>query len=674
MLEPTDVRNARILSILLAGVLLYSVRLAFVRPGGLPLAAGMVVVCGLLIFMAWQPGGGLLRRAQRALVGRWPLVLAVLVLLGLAAALASPAVLEAVLPSLRTGWDRRLRLDFEPIRQLACPLLGLLVAAVMGAGGFRQIAAQAETRLASGTAWINRLGARLERGRLQVGVIVGLAALGVWVVITLLRNQVFGLLPVNDSAFYVYVGWATVRGAIPYHTLYYNHPLLHFWMSIMWALISQATGVNPFTVARLYDLALGLATLVVIYATARDLTRSRLAGWVAALVMVGMEAQFQDMLIGNSPSSKITVALFNVLGAWLTMRRRWFLAGMALAAAASIWLPSGALLALLGVVALIDAGADRLRALGRVTLGALVVLIPQIAALAATGSLLDAYNQVVRSAFFTVGGGSGDGLLPRLSQYGGLITSKWVTDDLLLFALILAGLGLWLGRLREGKTWRYPADSMLPLCCLMMAALLVVDFQGVPDAYMVSSLAAPFAGMAFAALIGGLDRLLPVGADSLRRLALGLCAAFLAIMALSDPADLISGADLGQLEGQVHTLSAQLRPGDKVQTLSANWFNLLANVANSTPYISYGRKYTHDVIPAQGKSIPDMVAEMNAQDPAIVVLEGAYIPRPESDLGRWLDARYVNVAGVSNGYGLSLIYVRQDRPDLQQLVFQLWGK
>lgn len=206
-----------------------------------------------------------------------------------------------------------------------------------------------------------RLGGRVD----PLGPLLALVAVGVFV-----AHGFHGHL-YRDAAVYAYGAQQVVEGVPPYVSILNRAgPLAHLVPAIgVW--FADLVDIDDVIGIRLVMTAVSVVCVWALYLAGRDIFRSRLAGIVAASTLLTFEGFVAHATAG--PREKTTMMLFLVLALWCISRRRWGLAGAAVALSTLAWQPVffvGVVATLVGIAAL--RGRAILRALLAFAIGGIV--------------------------------------------------------------------------------------------------------------------------------------------------------------------------------------------------------------------------------------------------------------------------------------------------------------
>jgi hypothetical protein len=420
----------------------------------------------------------------------------------------------------------------------------------------------------------------------------------------------------RDLAIYSYGGQQVVEGVPPYvGILNRAGPLAHLIPAIGVA-VARAAGFEDLLGIRLLFMLLAVACVCVVYALARNLFASRLAGLVGAAAFLSFYGFIE--FATNGPREKTAMVLFLLITLLAVAKRWWFVAGFSLGLATLVWQPAllvGLTAAITTVIALQP--SERLRAFVRVMVGGLVPALLCIVYFAVAGALkefIDAFLLI--NARYTVPA-------PLLSNFA----RKWTTMQraygfsLWVMVVGLAALAiLTFLALRRGG-WRAPAR--IPVAAVGAASFVALawsfrDFNSWPDAFLLLPLAAIGVGGIAKELI---DRL-PA------RAALSLCitsvVATVAIAATYSTTQRNRG--LERQRASVVAMFEQFPSDVSIQSIGAPEPLVLSGSTNPTRHQTFKRglaEYVDDTWPG---GLPGFAKWVAREQPTIISMDNPRIP------------------------------------------------
>ncbi len=302
----------------------------------------------------------------------------------------------------------------------------------------------------------------------------------------------------RDLGIYMYAGQQVDNGVPPYlGVLNRAGPLAHLLPAVGIA-GARVVGADDLLGARLLFLLMGVGCVLAVYALARDVLTSRLAGLLAAALVLASPAFIRYAAYG--PHEKVPMVLLLTCSLLAMHHRRWLWAGVLLSLATltlqtAFFLGMPALLTAIAVVP--RSSARRVQALVQVLVGGLVpVLLFAIYAVLAgsLGESIEAFALINRR--YTIS-------TPMVEQLSYGVTTLWEGFGPFLLVLLagIVGLVVLAWRARPGAQragGRVPTTgSVLPLTVGAVAGVLWVtlgDYDGWADVLSLLPLAATGAG------------------------------------------------------------------------------------------------------------------------------------------------------------------------------------
>lgn len=308
-----------------------------------------------------------------------------------------------------------------------------------------------------------------------------------------------------DNGLYAYGAQQALAGVPPYESIFNITGPLAYLLPVPGAVFARVVGIEDLTGIRLFLLGLSALVVSTIYLLAHDLFRSRATAVAAAASFLTFYAFLHNATAG--PREKTAMLLFLVLALLGTVRRRWFLAGMAGALATLVWQPAG--LIPVAIVAARAIGApprDRWHDIGAIMLGGAVpvgVIVIYYALEGALRALLDGFLLVNLRYTAT----SSESFFEQFWQTVRVVRRGYYMSAWIIATGLIAMAGVILWRLRAAADWRgLLQDRFLviliafPLC----VAWTAYDFQGPPDLFFVL----PFAALGIGALVYSVERVM----------------------------------------------------------------------------------------------------------------------------------------------------------------------
>ena len=156
--------------------------------------------------------------------------------------------------------------------------------------------------------------------------------------------------------------------------------------------IGKLADISPVYSARVFGVLIGLLVVVSVYKLARELQLGS-EGAAAAAVVVACAAGLVLHFAGG-PRPKVPFVLLETLAILLTVRGRYFLAGVAAGSALLVWQPGGWFVVVPIVAALRDVPSRRGRAVVAALIGALLPIATIAGIYTAVGHLTDLWREV----------------------------------------------------------------------------------------------------------------------------------------------------------------------------------------------------------------------------------------------------------------------------------------
>ena len=208
---------------------------------------------------------------------------------------------------------------------------------------------------------------------------VGLVAVAVYAL-----HGYQGLLD-RDLGVFTYGGEQVARGVPPYVGIFNSVGPLADAVPGAAIRVGQLVGVGPVLAERLLFTLLSAACCALLSVLARQVLRSRAAGFVAPAIFL----TFQDFLslASDGPREKTTMVLFLLAALVLVGRRRWFAAGICTALATLAWQPVLLVAVVAAGVTLLASPGGRLRGGVRFVAGGLVTVLAGAAYFLEQGAL-----------------------------------------------------------------------------------------------------------------------------------------------------------------------------------------------------------------------------------------------------------------------------------------------
>lgn len=427
----------------------------------------------------------------------------------------------------------------------------------------------------------------------------------------------------HDLGVFTYGGLRVADGHPPYAGIFNSVGPLADLVPGAGILLGRAVGLEPVLSERLLLTLLSAACCALVLVLARDVWRSRAAGFVAA----GVFLTFQDFsaMASGGPREKTTMVLLLLAALVLAGRRRWLAAGACTALAALTWQPAAVVAVAAVAAGLLALPGGRRRAAAAYVVGGLVPTAVAAALYAAAGSLGLAFD-----GFWLVNAGytrqpslltePGYGWRMLRHGYG---FSLWVVVAGLLALLVLTAVVALRRRIGAGDV--VPGD-VLPVGVAGTVALVwtVLVINGSPDLFVLL----PFAAVGAAGAV-------LVAADALgRRLGRVLVAAVTAAAVLLAAVQAVTTRDdgLDRERRDVRAVLAAAPAGAVLLSIDAPQVVALAGRVNPTRYQLFNEAmqgYLDDHLPGGLAGYVDRVERIH---PTVLATNRTGIPPWASDL------------------------------------------
>jgi hypothetical protein len=288
----------------------------------------------------------------------------------------------------------------------------------------------------------------------------------------------------RDEGIYAYGGQQMLHGVPPYKSIFDPKGPLATMLCGLGAGLGRLLGTSDVTMIRLVFFASAVLTVLAVYLLVTHLWYSPVGGFAAAAVFACFRAFARDALPG--PDAKTPGVLFAVLAMWLLVRRRWFLAAFAAAAACLVWQPLFAFpLMCLVCPVLWSAPGERWPALRRAVAGTLTPIAATLVYFAATGAVGASYEAAFAYPLTGVRRGS-ETYFGRIRHIASVVDAScgpaallfWVGLALLV-AIVITAL------VRSRTDWRAaladPVLSVVAVTAVLTFGYATLDFQAYPD-------------------------------------------------------------------------------------------------------------------------------------------------------------------------------------------------
>jgi hypothetical protein len=294
-----------------------------------------------------------------------------------------------------------------------------------------------------------------------------------------------------DNRHYYFIAERAASGVPPHVSHFDSKHQLPMLVTAAGIRAARAVGASDVAGARAVSILAAAGTVALAWITGRALGASRLAGHVAALVVLGDEGFLTMAAMGAR--EKVFLAFFELLATAALARRRPAAAGIGAGLAFLCWQPAGIVGA--AALAVLAAAPDRSRALPRFALGALAPVLAYHAYYAAHGALAVEIEQAYRFPALYMAGADSD-LRHRVLGFFRLAAGPSLRSAVpLLFVAVPASAAAAALRRPRGAAARAAAEPGLVHALLAGAgtvAFSLVDYQTYVDGFF----ALPFAALA----------------------------------------------------------------------------------------------------------------------------------------------------------------------------------
>ncbi len=445
----------------------------------------------------------------------------------------------------------------------------------------------------------------------------------------------------RDYSIYLYSGQMVAEGVPPYVSAFDHKGPLSSMIAGLGVTLSGPLGWNDIYTVRLVFFTTACLGVVAVYLLGACVFRSRVAGFFAALTLLGCYGFAQPA--GSGPEPKTPLVLFEALSLLFATQKRWFWSGFFGSLALLVWQPMAVFAFVTFLLAVTRPRGERGRAVLRTLAG---ILLPLAAVLAyfyyhvALGDLLDGFVlfnflYLVRGDFNLTYHAAGAAINIAL-PYGTMLIP------------IIIGLGAIL-RLYVKRPYEY---RFAPILLSLPAPVLwsLRDFQLADDFYVFL----PYAAIGFGAFLAAAIR----RTDATRALT-ALMGAILLTIALANTWDGISAAASERLLGtdidlptqREGALEIEERFGEDAKLVSINSPQVLVLLhrENPNPYIWTTAGVDRLIEAKTEGGFEGWLEELEAYDPDAISFFGegqSLLPShhlsPENvrALDTWLDTRY----------------------------------
>lgn len=359
------------------------------------------------------------------------------------------------------------------------------------------------------------------------------AAAAVMVVAAFLftRFDLYGKLT-RDSAIYIYGGQRLTHGSPPYVSMMDPKGPISSFLCGAGVAVARLFGRDDLLVIRAEFCALAVVGVLGIFLLVLELTRSIIAGVVGAVVFMAFRTFAFYAWVG--PEGHMPAIVFMIFALWLTVRRNWYLAGVAASLAFLTWQPMFAYPVIALVCALVWSPGRRIRAGAWNVAGGATPFLVLVVYYAIDGHLKQFFDGlfvypltgVVRPPD-TVG--------RRLAFFWRDISNIYQLAAILYWvglALVVAAAVLTVVRNRDG--WRSallrPMVLLFAVTLLFNLAYVMYDYIGYPHSWPML----PYVSVGFGVAIGALVARIPAERVRWATASLTAAAAALAVVCAVD--------------------------------------------------------------------------------------------------------------------------------------------
>jgi hypothetical protein len=343
----------------------------------------------------------------------------------------------------------------------------------------------------------------------------------------------------RDYAIYLYGGQGVAEGIPPYASVFDHKGPLASIIAGAGVMLSQQVGWEEVYAVRLVFFASGCLTVVAVYLLGKSVFRSQAAGFLGALTFLGFYGFAES--VASGPEPKTPMILFETLSLLLTVRKRWFWAGLCGSLAFLVWQPMGVFSFVTFVLAATRPKGERYGAALRALAGIAVPLVITVAYFYyhdALGDFLDGF--VLFNVLYLVR--SPAGIAWQAGTIIGVAASTYST----MLIPIFIGLAT-IVRLYFLRPFQY---SFAPILLSLPGPLLwsLLDFQLTDDFFVFL----PYAAIGFGAFLVFVTRGIKTP-----RLSVALLSALLLAVALGNTLEEVNADSAYQIKGTDVDLNQQ---------------------------------------------------------------------------------------------------------------------
>jgi hypothetical protein len=301
----------------------------------------------------------------------------------------------------------------------------------------------------------------------------------------------------RDEAMYLYSGQQLAQGIPPYVSIFVLKGPVAPLISGLGASVATLFNLDDVLTVRTTFFVLSCLAVVGIYLLGSTLFESLQTGLIAAFVFIGLRGFGQAATSGPEP--KTPMVLFEILSLLLTVRKRWFWAGVCGSLAFLTWQPMVIYPLITIFLAIIQSEqCEPTRNAIRAVSGTLMPIIIVSIYLLYKGAL----DEFVGNFLFFVHHfeRNPSSLTDHLLRPIQIVYKGYDAIPMFLGFLMVVMMYVWRTRLHEGSVPRLLSEDRFAALVLSFPVPIiwsVLDFQGLPDLYVLL----PYAAMGFGWLL-----------------------------------------------------------------------------------------------------------------------------------------------------------------------------
>lgn len=454
----------------------------------------------------------------------------------------------------------------------------------------------------------------------------------------------------RDYGIYLYGGQLMASGVPPYEAIFDHKGPLPVALAGFGVVLSGWIGADDTQTVRAVFFVVGCLSAVAVYLLGRVVSRSRAAGFLAALTFIGFQGY--SVSVGSGPEPKTPLVLFQALCLALIIRKNWLLAGLCGALAFLTWQPTGILLAVGFVLAVFRPRVERFAAMLRFSVGAATPLVATLAYYLYHGALKQLYEGFLAFNLFRVSR-AGEQPFQNLQRIIQPVVSGY---DFMVLPAVIGLVALLIMCVLRFRDHRFlPLLLSLPL----FAAWSLKDFQVPEDFYVFLTYASVGFGILLALIAGYLgDRLkgssrIPSGNHfGAGAMTVVFAALLLGGAVVGGPLvdeDATPGPRLSEQERSARQIEARFGENARVVSINAPQVLALMHTENPNPYLFITDGVDRQIAATYPGGFEGWVGDLKDYDPVAIAffadaqrqMPGADLtPENHSQLYAWLDAGY----------------------------------